>query len=115
MKGHIHNELWFNKLKEYHWNGNLKLNRFVSLTSMKEELMMHLMLKHKCLQEHPILVEIDERFVLSIEKWTKINDKSGVWIVRYNEHYFILKVDSEAFYLINLLGYKLHEKCESLY
>jgi hypothetical protein len=38
-----------------------------------------------------------------------------VYIVSWNDHFFVLKVDSDAYYIIDTLGERLHEGCDRAY
>ena len=38
-----------------------------------------------------------------------------VYIVSWNDHFFILKVDPDAYYIIDTLGERLHEGCDQAY
>ncbi|KAG6401637.1 hypothetical protein SASPL_138501 [Salvia splendens] len=43
------------------------------------------------------------------------NGDSPIFIVSWNDHFFILKVDSDAYYIIDTLGERLHEGCNQAY
>ncbi|KAG6386252.1 hypothetical protein SASPL_155144 [Salvia splendens] len=43
------------------------------------------------------------------------NGEAPVFIVSWNDHFFILKVDSDAYYIIDTLGERLHEGCNQAY
>ncbi|KDP36089.1 hypothetical protein JCGZ_08733 [Jatropha curcas] len=43
------------------------------------------------------------------------NDESQVYIVSWNDHFFILKVEPEAYYIIDTLGERLYEGCNQAY
>lgn len=43
------------------------------------------------------------------------NDESHIYIVSWNDHFFILKVESEAYYIIDTLGERLYEGCTQAY
>uniref|UniRef100_A0A1D1ZGL6 Protein FAM102A n=1 Tax=Anthurium amnicola TaxID=1678845 RepID=A0A1D1ZGL6_9ARAE len=38
-----------------------------------------------------------------------------IYIVSWNDHFFVLKVESEAYYIIDTLGERLHEGCHQAY
>ncbi|CAA0822761.1 Unknown protein [Striga hermonthica] len=48
---------------------------------------------------------------------TNIDDNAepGVYIVSWNDHFFVLKVDSDAYYVIDTLGERLFEGCDRAY
>ncbi|MCO5566494.1 hypothetical protein L7F22_020171 [Adiantum nelumboides] len=39
----------------------------------------------------------------------------AIYIVSWNDHFFILKVDADAFYIIDTLGERLYEGCDQAY
>ncbi|KAL1566083.1 hypothetical protein AAHA92_01729 [Salvia divinorum] len=43
------------------------------------------------------------------------NGEAPIFIVSWNDHFFILKVDSDAYYIIDTLGERLHEGCNQAY
>ncbi|GMI71117.1 hypothetical protein like AT3G11760 [Hibiscus trionum] len=43
------------------------------------------------------------------------SDQPQVYIVSWNDHFFILKVDPEAYYIIDTLGERLYEGCNQAY
>lgn len=43
------------------------------------------------------------------------NGESQVYIVSWNDHFFILKVEPEAYYIIDTLGERLYEGCDQAY
>ncbi|KAF2289596.1 hypothetical protein GH714_037381 [Hevea brasiliensis] len=43
------------------------------------------------------------------------NDEPQVYIVSWNDHFFILKVEPEAYYIIDTLGERLYEGCDQAY
>ncbi|KAJ9184593.1 hypothetical protein P3X46_004305 [Hevea brasiliensis] len=43
------------------------------------------------------------------------NDGPQVYIVSWNDHFFILKVEPEAYYIIDTLGERLYEGCNQAY
>ncbi|KAK6152222.1 hypothetical protein DH2020_014857 [Rehmannia glutinosa] len=51
--------------------------------------------------------------------WDEITcSESGeapVFIVSWNDHFFVLKVDTDAYYIIDTLGERLHEGCDQAY
>ncbi|GAB2261755.1 hypothetical protein Droror1_Dr00002752 [Drosera rotundifolia] len=52
--------------------------------------------------------------------WDKIKDnaddfESHVYIVSWNDHFFVLKVEADAYYIIDSLGERLHEGCNQAY
>lgn len=52
--------------------------------------------------------------------WDEINNnmdlgESKVYIVSWNDHFFVLKVEQEAFYIIDTLGERLFEGCNQAY
>lgn len=50
-------------------------------------------------------------------KCVKLNKsyEHAIYIVSWNDHFFILKVDAEAFYIIDTLGERLYEGCDQAY
>ncbi|KAG5562831.1 hypothetical protein RHGRI_005528 [Rhododendron griersonianum] len=59
--------------------------------------------------------------VMSFDQiWDKIRSgdkdtRSRLYIVSWNDHFFVLKVDSDAYYIIDTLGERLHEGCDRAY
>ncbi|KAJ7958777.1 EEIG1/EHBP1 N-terminal domain protein [Quillaja saponaria] len=54
------------------------------------------------------------------EIWTEINSKvfdyqPRIYIVSWNDHFFVLKVDADAYYIIDSLGERLFEGCKQAY
>ncbi|XP_041019930.1 uncharacterized protein LOC121261569 isoform X1 [Juglans microcarpa x Juglans regia] len=55
------------------------------------------------------------------EIWKKINRKAqldnepSVYIVSWNDHFFVLKVEADAYYIIDSLGERLFEGCNQAY
>lgn len=54
--------------------------------------------------------------------WDEIDDDDGgndspprVYIVSWNDHFFVLKVENEAYYIIDTLGERLYEGCDQAY
>ncbi|KAK3031426.1 hypothetical protein RJ639_036167 [Escallonia herrerae] len=43
------------------------------------------------------------------------NGEPQVYIVSWNDHFFVLKVESEAYYIIDTLGERLYEGCNQAY
>ncbi|GMI65759.1 hypothetical protein like AT3G11760 [Hibiscus trionum] len=43
------------------------------------------------------------------------NGEPQVYIVSWNDHFFILKVEAEAYYIIDTLGVRLYEGCDQAY
>ncbi|EEF38291.1 uncharacterized protein LOC8259776 [Ricinus communis] len=43
------------------------------------------------------------------------NEEPQIYIVSWNDHFFILKVESEAYYIIDTLGERLYEGCNQAY
>ncbi|XP_051131835.1 uncharacterized protein LOC127251927 isoform X2 [Andrographis paniculata] len=43
------------------------------------------------------------------------NGESPVFIVSWNDHFFVLKVEPDAYYIIDTLGERLHEGCNQAY
>ncbi|KAL0338743.1 UNVERIFIED_CONTAM: hypothetical protein Sangu_1396400 [Sesamum angustifolium] len=46
---------------------------------------------------------------------SSINGEAPVFIVSWNDHFFILKVEADAYYIIDTLGERLHEGCNQAY
>ncbi|KAK1384681.1 C2 NT-type domain-containing protein [Heracleum sosnowskyi] len=44
-----------------------------------------------------------------------VNGEPQIYIVSWNDHFFILKVEPEAYYIIDTLGERLYEGCEQAY
>lgn len=66
--------------------------------------------KFECLKEAMSFHEI----------WNKINSntedcESGIYIVSWNDHFFVLKVEADAYYIIDSLGERLFEGCNQAY
>ncbi|KAI5067085.1 hypothetical protein GOP47_0017613 [Adiantum capillus-veneris] len=55
--------------------------------------------------------------IIEETKSIKANGSSelAVYIVSWNDHFFILKVDADAFYIIDTLGERLYEGCDQAY
>lgn len=54
------------------------------------------------------------------EIWNEIKSNCGdhkprVYIISWNDHFFVLKVESEAYYIIDTLGERLFEGCKQAY
>ncbi|XP_019174029.1 PREDICTED: uncharacterized protein LOC109169600 [Ipomoea nil] len=52
------------------------------------------------------------------EIWQKIvaiNDLPRVYIISWNDHFFVLKIDRDAYYIIDTLGERLFEGCEKAF
>ncbi|PSS01632.1 LisH domain-containing protein [Actinidia chinensis var. chinensis] len=47
--------------------------------------------------------------------WDEINGDPQVYIVSWNDHFFLLKVEPEAYYIIDTLGERLYEGCNQAY
>lgn len=43
------------------------------------------------------------------------DDDERVYIVSWNDHFFVLKVENEAYYIIDTLGERLYEGCDQAY
>ncbi|KAL4377738.1 hypothetical protein GQ457_02G040920 [Hibiscus cannabinus] len=43
------------------------------------------------------------------------NGEPQVYVVSWNDHFFVLKVESEAYYIIDTLGERLYEGCDQAY
>lgn len=43
------------------------------------------------------------------------NDQPVVYIVCWNDHFFVLKVEEDAYYIIDTLGERLHKGCNQAY
>ncbi|XP_058201753.1 uncharacterized protein LOC131316417 isoform X2 [Rhododendron vialii] len=43
------------------------------------------------------------------------NNRPTLYIVSWNDHFFVLKVDSDAYYIIDTLGERLYEGCDRAY
>ncbi|CAK7353704.1 unnamed protein product [Dovyalis caffra] len=43
------------------------------------------------------------------------DDEQKIYIVSWNDHFFVLKVDAEAYYIIDSLGERLFEGCDQAY
>ncbi|KAG6601238.1 hypothetical protein SDJN03_06471, partial [Cucurbita argyrosperma subsp. sororia] len=56
----------------------------------------------------------DEISLLAADHQTSVG-QSIVYIVSWNDHFFILKVDKDAYYIIDTLGERLHEGCNQAY
>ncbi|EES00132.3 hypothetical protein BDA96_03G035800 [Sorghum bicolor] len=41
--------------------------------------------------------------------------RADVYIVSWNDHFFVLKVESDCYYIIDTLGERLHEGCDKAY
>lgn len=58
---------------------------------------------------------------MSFEKiWNKISNetevhKPRIYIVSWNDHFFVLKVEADAYYIIDSLGERLFEGCKQAY
>ncbi|CAN7112720.1 unnamed protein product [Brassica rapa subsp. narinosa] len=44
-----------------------------------------------------------------------LDDDECVYIVSWNDHFFVLKVENEAYYIIDTLGERLYEGCDQAY
>ncbi|KAH0943884.1 hypothetical protein HID58_003521 [Brassica napus] len=44
-----------------------------------------------------------------------LDDDDRVYIVSWNDHFFVLKVENEAYYIIDTLGERLYEGCDQAY
>ncbi|KAJ0031773.1 hypothetical protein Pint_12397 [Pistacia integerrima] len=54
------------------------------------------------------------------EIWDEINENAedyqpGIYIVSWNDHFFVLKVETDAYYIIDSLGERLFEGCNQAY
>lgn len=47
--------------------------------------------------------------------WNEISSNVGVYIVSWNDHFFVLKVEVDAYYIIDTLGERLYEGCDQAY
>ncbi|EPS73664.1 hypothetical protein M569_01090 [Genlisea aurea] len=50
--------------------------------------------------------------------WDEISSgeaSAAVYIISWNDHFFVLKIDSDAYYIIDTLGERLHEGCTQAY
>ena len=56
----------------------------------------------------------DEISLLAADHQTSVGE-SIVYIVSWNDHFFILKVDKDAYYIIDTLGERLYEGCNQAY
>lgn len=52
---------------------------------------------------------------ISHESEVSRNNEPQVYIVSWNDHFFVLKVDSNAYYIIDTLGERLFEGCNQAY
>ncbi|KAI3696836.1 hypothetical protein L6452_29416 [Arctium lappa] len=52
---------------------------------------------------------------ISHESEVSSNGEPQVYIVSWNDHFFVLKVDSDAYYIIDTLGERLFEGCNQAY
>ncbi|CAH1441834.1 unnamed protein product [Lactuca virosa] len=52
---------------------------------------------------------------ISHESEASTNSEPQVYIVSWNDHFFVLKVDSDAYYIIDTLGERLFEGCNQAY
>ncbi|XP_044509273.1 uncharacterized protein LOC123228110 isoform X2 [Mangifera indica] len=43
------------------------------------------------------------------------NDEPHIYIVSWNDHFFVLKIEPEAYYIIDTLGERLYEGCNQAY
>ena len=51
-----------------------------------------------------------------MDKSLKVGDKeSRVYIVSWNDHFFVLKVEADAYYIIDSLGERLYEGCQQAF
>lgn len=46
---------------------------------------------------------------------SRYNDEPQLYIVSWNDHFFVLKVEPEAYYIIDTLGERLYEGCNQAY
>lgn len=46
---------------------------------------------------------------------SEINNEPQIYIVSWNDHFFVLKVEPEAYYVIDTLGERLYEGCNQAY
>ncbi|XP_074379008.1 uncharacterized protein LOC141720476 isoform X1 [Apium graveolens] len=44
-----------------------------------------------------------------------VHGESQIYIISWNDHFFVLKVEPEAYYIIDTLGERLYEGCEQAY
>ncbi|KAG9134674.1 hypothetical protein Leryth_000989 [Lithospermum erythrorhizon] len=49
------------------------------------------------------------------ESECRLGNKPQVYIVSWNDHFFVLKVEPKAYYIIDTLGERLHEGCNQAY
>ncbi|KAL8501821.1 hypothetical protein ACS0TY_021074 [Phlomoides rotata] len=47
--------------------------------------------------------------------WDEISSNIGVYIVSWNDHFFVLKAETDAYYIIDTLGERLYEGCNQAY
>lgn len=47
--------------------------------------------------------------------WDEISSNVGVYIVSWNDHFFVLKAETNAYYIIDTLGERLYEGCNQAY
>ncbi|XP_047327661.1 uncharacterized protein LOC124931273 [Impatiens glandulifera] len=49
--------------------------------------------------------------------WDKIseNEESSIYIVSWNDHFFVLKVEKDVYYIIDTLGERLYEGCNQAF
>ncbi|KAI3677052.1 hypothetical protein L1987_86670 [Smallanthus sonchifolius] len=52
---------------------------------------------------------------ISCESEASTNTEPRVYIVSWNDHFFLLKADSDAYYIIDTLGERLFEGCDQAY
>ncbi|KAK1426175.1 hypothetical protein QVD17_14844 [Tagetes erecta] len=52
---------------------------------------------------------------ISCESEASRNNEPRVYIVSWNDHFFLLKVDTDAYYIIDTLGERLFEGCDQAY
>lgn len=53
--------------------------------------------------------------IISLEESSQNDDLPHVYIVSWNDHFFVLKVENEAYYIIDTLGERLYEGCDQAY
>ncbi|MED6163411.1 hypothetical protein PIB30_079704 [Stylosanthes scabra] len=46
---------------------------------------------------------------------TKVDNKPRIYIVSWNDHFFVLKVEKDAYYVIDSLGERLYEGCQQAF
>lgn len=52
---------------------------------------------------------------VSCSESSRNGEEAPVFIVSWNDHFFVLKVERDAYYIIDTLGERLHEGCDQAY